>query len=127
MPDLVERRDREGIEAFLRRDEFLHLYGLGDLDDAFFPDTTWWTLGDGSIEALVHTSVYWAPIPMTSPLTELSAPPSESVHSVLLGFFFGGSSAAVAWPPHDSSFEASQRTSPSSALLHRPLRQPSSQ
>lgn len=37
-------RDKAGIEAFLRRDPELHIYGLGDLDDFFWPYTTWYGL-----------------------------------------------------------------------------------
>lgn len=33
---------REEIERFLRRDPYLHLYALGDLDDFFWPYTTWY-------------------------------------------------------------------------------------
>ena len=36
--------DRDEIAAFLRRDSFLHLYTLGDLDDFFWPYTTWYAL-----------------------------------------------------------------------------------
>jgi len=39
--------DKSAIEAFLRRSPFLHLYALGDLDDRFWPATTWY----GRIEA----------------------------------------------------------------------------
>jgi ribosomal protein S18 acetylase RimI-like enzyme len=42
---LVTLRDRDGIEAWLRRDPALHLYELGDLDDFFWPTTTWYGLG----------------------------------------------------------------------------------
>ncbi len=38
-------RDREAIEAFLRRDRALHVYELGDLDPFFWPHTTWYALG----------------------------------------------------------------------------------
>lgn len=34
--------DRDEIEAFLRRDPELHVYSLGDLDDFFWPYTTWY-------------------------------------------------------------------------------------
>ncbi|MCX5795950.1 MAG: GNAT family N-acetyltransferase [Elusimicrobia bacterium] len=45
--------DRARIEAFLRRDPFLHGYELGDLDDRFWPDTAWYGLVDaGRIRAL---------------------------------------------------------------------------
>jgi ribosomal protein S18 acetylase RimI-like enzyme len=35
-------RDRTQLEACLRRDPELHLYALGDLDDFFWSDTTWY-------------------------------------------------------------------------------------
>jgi ribosomal protein S18 acetylase RimI-like enzyme len=34
-------RDKERIEEFLRRNCDLHVYSLGDLDDFFWPHTTW--------------------------------------------------------------------------------------
>ncbi len=39
---VVELRDKVRIEAFLRRNPELHVYSLGDLDDFFWPDTTWY-------------------------------------------------------------------------------------
>jgi ribosomal protein S18 acetylase RimI-like enzyme len=42
MPTLRQTRDRDRIEAFLRRDRELHVYELGDLDPFFWPLTTWW-------------------------------------------------------------------------------------
>ncbi len=41
----VRIRDRAVIERFLRRDAALHVYELGDLDDAYWPDTDWFGLG----------------------------------------------------------------------------------
>lgn len=38
--------DRRALEGALRRDPFLHIYGIGDLDDAFWPLTTWTALAD---------------------------------------------------------------------------------
>lgn len=35
-------KDKARIELFLRRAPELHLYELGDLDDFFWPDTTWY-------------------------------------------------------------------------------------
>lgn len=43
----IRLHDKSAIEAFLRRSPFLHLYALGDLDDRFWPATTWY----GRIEA----------------------------------------------------------------------------
>jgi ribosomal protein S18 acetylase RimI-like enzyme len=39
--------DRGRLESFLRQDTFLNLYSLGDLDDSFWPYTTWYGLVDG--------------------------------------------------------------------------------
>jgi ribosomal protein S18 acetylase RimI-like enzyme len=39
--------DRDAIAAWLRRDPFLHLYAIGDLDDFFWPYTQWYALVDG--------------------------------------------------------------------------------
>lgn len=45
--------DRSEVEAFLRRDVWLNLYQLGDLDDAFWPHTTWHArVEDGAVSAL---------------------------------------------------------------------------
>jgi len=35
---------KDEIETFLRRDPYLHLYALGDLDDFFWHHTTWYAL-----------------------------------------------------------------------------------
>jgi ribosomal protein S18 acetylase RimI-like enzyme len=45
--DSVRLHDRPRIEAFLRRDPFLHGYELGDLDDRLWPDTAWYGLLEG--------------------------------------------------------------------------------
>ena len=46
-------RDRARIEQFFRRDERAHIYPLGDLDEYFWPDTTWFALEtDGGLSAL---------------------------------------------------------------------------
>ncbi len=45
--------DRAIIETFLRQDPDLHLYALGDLDDFFWPYTTWYASQvDGKVAAL---------------------------------------------------------------------------
>lgn len=42
------------ILSFLRQNTYLHLYGIGDLDDFFWPYTTWYALKcEESIEAVV--------------------------------------------------------------------------
>ncbi|MEW6685134.1 MAG: GNAT family N-acetyltransferase [Candidatus Edwardsbacteria bacterium] len=42
------------IESFLRRNPFLHIYSIGDLDDFFWPYTTWYAIRENeSIGAIV--------------------------------------------------------------------------
>lgn len=43
---VITLTDRAEIEAFLRKSPALHLYELGDLDDFFWPYTTWYALRD---------------------------------------------------------------------------------
>lgn len=62
---LVSLRDRDAIEAWLRRDPALHLYELGDLDDFFWPTTTWYGLakddfrGDPPLESVVGVALLY--------------------------------------------------------------------
>jgi ribosomal protein S18 acetylase RimI-like enzyme len=52
--------DRERLEEFLRRDPLLYIYLLGDLDDFFWPHTTWYVLEEaGRIvgAALLYTGM----------------------------------------------------------------------
>jgi ribosomal protein S18 acetylase RimI-like enzyme len=42
----LHRKDQ--IEPFLRRNVFLNIYALGDLDEFFWPFTTWYALEDAS-------------------------------------------------------------------------------
>ena len=50
---LVCLHDKAVIEGFLRRNPLLHIYPLGDLDDFFWPHTTWYGLQDeDGIEAI---------------------------------------------------------------------------
>lgn len=43
---IVYLHAKDEIEAFLRRNTFLHIYSLGDLDDFFWHYTTWYALRD---------------------------------------------------------------------------------
>jgi GNAT superfamily N-acetyltransferase len=50
--------DRDTIETFLRGNVFLNIYSLGDLDDFFWPYTTWYALTDSAgirAIALIYT------------------------------------------------------------------------
>ncbi len=53
MSDLTTLADRAAIETYLRRDTPLNIYLIGDLDDFFWPHTTWYARKTGDeIEAL---------------------------------------------------------------------------
>jgi ribosomal protein S18 acetylase RimI-like enzyme len=39
---VIALRDRDRLEAYLRRDPIRHVYSIGDLDPVFWPHTTWW-------------------------------------------------------------------------------------
>lgn len=76
-------RDREEIAAFLRRDIFLHLYEIGDLDDFFWPHTTWFGLrahGDRGDLAAVALLYHATDLPV---LLALSAPPLADLAELL--------------------------------------------
>jgi ribosomal protein S18 acetylase RimI-like enzyme len=48
LADIVRLHAKHEVEAFCRMNPFLHLYSLGDLDDFFWPHTTWVALRQGS-------------------------------------------------------------------------------
>jgi ribosomal protein S18 acetylase RimI-like enzyme len=47
MATAISLHDRDIIAAWLRRDPLLHLYALGDLDNFFWPYTSWYGLVEG--------------------------------------------------------------------------------
>jgi predicted GNAT family acetyltransferase len=51
---VIRLHDKNRIEAFLRKNVYLHIYGIGDLDDFFWPYTTWYCWEEkGEIQAIV--------------------------------------------------------------------------
>jgi len=46
LADVVNLHSKDEVEAFCRNNSFLHIYALGDLDDFFWPYTTWYALRD---------------------------------------------------------------------------------
>ncbi len=68
------------LEAYLRQDSLLHLYGLGDLDPRFRERTTWYTrAGNGRLEAAAL--LYRAVDPPA--LLALAAPPAKALGLLL--------------------------------------------
>ena len=91
--------DKSRIEAFLRKNVYLHIYSIGDLDDFFWPDTAWygWEKG-GEIQAvaLLYTA---SPDPTLLALSEREDIMWELVRSIfhiLPGRFYAHLSPSVA-------------------------------
>jgi GNAT superfamily N-acetyltransferase len=54
LSDIVCLHAKDEVEAFCRRNPLLHAYSLGDLDDFFWPYTTWYALRrQGCVRQLV--------------------------------------------------------------------------
>jgi RimJ/RimL family protein N-acetyltransferase len=58
--------DRDELAALLRRDPARHAYELGDLDDFFWPYTTWFRMGD-AVALLYHGLAVPTLIALASP------------------------------------------------------------
>ena len=77
---VISLHDRERIEPVLRRNVFLHIYALGDLDDFFWPFTTWYALEDGGdVRAILLLYTAFE----TPTLMALGDPPYEPLHALL--------------------------------------------
>lgn len=53
---LISLHDKGTIEALLRRNPYLHLYSIGDLDDFFWEHTTWYGLGRDDPPVLLYNA-----------------------------------------------------------------------
>jgi ribosomal protein S18 acetylase RimI-like enzyme len=77
---VVSLHDRERIEPVLRRNVFLHIYALGDLDDFFWPFSTWYALEDGGeLRAILLLYTAFE----TPTLMALGDPPYDPLHELL--------------------------------------------
>ena len=77
---IVRLTQPDQIEPVLRRNVFVHVYALGDLDPAFWPFTTWYGLEvAGDIRAILL--LYSAFDPPT--LLALGDPPFDDLHVLL--------------------------------------------
>ncbi len=75
MSGVVEIRERRVIEAFLRRNAERHVFEIGDLDERFWPHTTWYGWhGDAGLEQI---ALLYQP-PGRSVLLMYGDPPLES-------------------------------------------------
>jgi ribosomal protein S18 acetylase RimI-like enzyme len=77
---VVSLHHRDEIEPILRRNVFLHIYALGDLDDFFWTFTTWYALEDaGGIQAILLLYTAYE----TPTLMALGDSPHEPLYTLL--------------------------------------------
>lgn len=80
MPEVISVHAKADIEAFARKNPFLHIFEIGDLDDFFWPHTIWYGWrNQGEIQqlALIYT-------PLETPvLLAFADPPHEQMHDFL--------------------------------------------
>ncbi|HJZ91750.1 MAG TPA: GNAT family N-acetyltransferase [Gemmataceae bacterium] len=77
---VVSLHRRDEIEPVLRRNVYLHIYALGDLDDFFWPFTTWYALEDaGTLRAIVLLYTAFE----TPTLMALGDPPYDPLRELL--------------------------------------------
>ncbi len=84
--------DKEEIEKFLRKDIFLNIYGIGDLDDFFWPYTCWFGhRSGGEIDAavLLYTGMELPTLIALSENTDRTRKLLKSVAHVLPETFYG--------------------------------------
>ncbi|MEA3225662.1 MAG: GNAT family N-acetyltransferase [Planctomycetota bacterium] len=75
--------DKAEIEAFLRKNVYLHIYSIGDLDDFFWHNTLWYALKDGDdIQALVMLYTV-PPVPTLHAMNEEKDLMAKLLRSVL--------------------------------------------
>ena len=71
---------KQEIEQFLRRNTFLHLYSIGDLDDFFWQYTTWYALKD--LQRVTQVALLYSGISLPV-LLGLSEEPTGGMRSLL--------------------------------------------
>jgi hypothetical protein len=82
MSEILCLHDKKEVESFCRRNPFLHLYSLGDLDDFFWPHTNWVALRQaGEVRQLVL--VYTDPTMRMPTVLALAEPPESLMRELL--------------------------------------------
>lgn len=78
----MKLRNKNEIEAFLRKNVPLHIYSIGDLDEFFWQNTEWHSLKEGNeiqALALIYTGL---PVPTLQGLSEPAEPMRELLQSI---------------------------------------------
>jgi len=66
----IQLHDKDTIERVLRRNTYLHLYAIGDLDDFCWPQTTWHALEDDGKIAEIALLYSGSPLPVLLGLSD---------------------------------------------------------
>ena len=86
------------IEAFLRKNVYLHIYSIGDLDDFFWQNTMWYSLEEGDeiqAIALLYTERPLATLHAMSERAGVMGELLRSIFHILPGRFHGHLSPGV--------------------------------
>lgn len=83
---IVSLHDKREIERFMRRNPFLHIYSIGDLDDFFWEHTVWYGLRDdeGQLREVV---LLYTPLSLP-PVLALTEPPLDDMRELLRSLFY---------------------------------------
>src|SRR5713226_7873556 len=77
---------KEEIEKFLRRNTFLHLYSIGDLDDFFWPYTTWYAFkgnhDDPDHQKITQLVLLYSGLPLPT-LLGITKEPTDEMYALL--------------------------------------------
>jgi len=74
--------DKKEIEPFLRRNVYLHIYSIGDLDDFFWPYTTWYAWKEGKEIRAIALLYSGRTLPVLLALSE-TGPMQQLMQSIL--------------------------------------------
>jgi len=96
---VIYLHDKSRIEAFLRKNIYLHIYSIGDLDDFFWPDTAWYGWEEsGEIRAvtLLYTASADPTLLALSEQQDVMWELVKSIFPILPGRFYAHLSPPVA-------------------------------
>lgn len=79
----ITLHNKTELATFLRQDVFLHLYSLGDLDDFFWPYTTWYGLKSGNQLVAVILFYTAQPLPIILALSAQIEPMADLLAAAL--------------------------------------------
>lgn len=101
----INLHDRAQIEKFLRQNEHLHLYEIGDLDDCFWPHTTWYGsesgTGPDAIALLYTGSALPTLLALADDITAMSAL-LRSIRDILPARFYAHLSPGLECVMHET-------------------------